>query len=103
MRLKLMDKITDFGKGFIAGVVISAIIFGFVVGLMLHRAKVKGIVEYAEMQQAIELLREDYVNRDPYEFLDAVPGVRGAADGAAAEFERRRDEALERFRSGLVD
>ena len=103
MRLKLVDKFTDFGKGFIAGIVITAVIFGFVAGLMVRQAKVKEIAEYAQRQQAIELMREDYVNRDPDEFIDTVPGVRGAADGAATDFERKRDEAVERFRSRLAD
>ena len=101
--MKYVCCLTDFGKGFIAGVLLSVIIFGFVLGLVLQRNKVKEIVEYVEKQQVIEALREDYVNRDAVEFLDAVPGVRGAADNAAAEFERRRDEALYRFRNQLVD
>jgi len=101
-RLKLLDCITDFGKGVLVGFLLSAIVFGLVVGVVVHRMKVKEIVEYAERQQVIEQLREDYVNRDPLEFLED-PGIRGAADGAAADFERRRDEILQRFRSGLAD
>ena len=102
MRCKFINCLTDFGKGVIAGVLIAAIGFAFVLGFMLQRNKVKEIVEYAERQQAIEALREDYSNRDPVEFFE-VPGVRGAADNAAAEFERRRDEALQRFRDRLTD
>ena len=99
---KLCNCITDFGKGFLAGFVLSAIIFGFVVGVMVHRNKVREIVNYVETQQVIEQLREDYANRDPLEFLED-PGIRRAADGAAVDFERRRDEILQRFRSGLAD
>ena len=102
MKLKFLNCITDFGKGILAGFFMSAIVFGFMVGFMVHRMKVKEIVEYAERQQVIEQMREDYVNRDPLEFLED-PGVRRAADGAAADFERRRDEILQRFRSGLAD
>ena len=102
MKLKFLNCITDFGKGVIAGVLLSAIVFGLVVGVMVHRMKVKEIVEYVERQQVIEQLREDYINRDPLEFLED-PGIRGAADGAATDFERRRDEILQRFRSGLTD
>ena len=102
MRCKFINCLTDFGKGFIAGFALAAIIFGLAVGFMLHRSKIKEIVEYAERQQVIENLREDYSNRDPVEFLE-VPGVRGAADNAAVEFERRRDEALQRFRNRLTD
>ena len=99
---KLCNCLTDFGKGIIAGFLLSAIVFGVAVGVMVHRMKVKEIVEYAERQQVIEQLREDYVNRDPLEFLED-PGVRGAADDAIDDFQRRIDEALHRFRNRLVD
>ena len=102
LKIKLINSITDFGKGIIAGFLLSAIVFGFVVGFMVHRNKVKEIVEYAERQEAIELLREDYSNRNPVEFFE-VPGVRGAADDAIDEFQRRMDEALHRFRNRLAD
>ena len=102
MQIKFVDKITDFGKGLIAGFIVSAVIFGLVMGIMHHRNKIKEVVEYAEKQQAIEALREDYINRDAVEFFE-IPGVRGAADHAINEFERRRDEALHRFRNRLTD
>ena len=102
MELKLPKLFLDFWKGFIAGVLLSAIIFSLVVGLILHRTKVKELEAYAERQRTIEVMREDYVNRDPAEFLE-IPGVRGAADNAIDEFERKRDQVLYRFRSRLVD
>jgi hypothetical protein len=92
----------DFWKGVIAGVVGSAIIFGVIIAFHFLNKRDKELIEYAEKQIEIEALREDYVNRDPVEFLDNVPGVRGAADGAAAEFDRKRDEILERFRNRLL-
>ena len=98
--MKYINWLTGFGKGVIAGFLLASIIWGSVVGFMLHRNKVKEIVEYAEKQQIIELLREDYINRDPALFLED-PSIRGAADDAAAEFERRRDEVLYRFRNRL--
>jgi len=98
-----MNKFTDFGKGFIAGVVLAVIIFGVIFTLMYFNKRDKELVDYAEKQMEIEALHEDYSNRDPAEFLDTVPGVRRAADGAAAEFERKRDEALQRFRSKRTD
>ena len=103
MRIKFMDRFTDFGKGAIAGFLLAAIVFGFVIGIMHHRMKLREVVEYVERQQVIEAMREDYVNRDPFEFLETIPGVRGAADNAITEFERNRDEILLRFRSGIVD
>ena len=103
MRLKVVEKFTDFGKGFIAGVVIAAIGFGIAVGFVLHRVKVKEVVEYAERQQVIEVLRENYSNRDPIEFIEAIPDVRGAVDGASADFLRKRDEALQRLRDRHSD
>jgi hypothetical protein len=103
MKVKLVDSLTDFGKGFLAGFIIAAIFFGLALGIITQRIKAKEIIKYVETQQVIEVLREDYGNRDPDEFIEAIPDVRRAADGAAAEFERKRDEAVERFRSGLSD
>jgi hypothetical protein len=95
-----MSKLTDFANGIIAGVVGSAIIFGFIFALFYFNKKDKELIEYAEKQIEIENLRADVINRDPDEFFE-IPDIRRAADGAAAEFERKRDEALQRFRSGL--
>jgi hypothetical protein len=97
-----MNKLTDFAKGVIAGFILTAVIFGLVAGLVYSRNRKKELMEYAEKQIEIEAVREDYRNRDPALFLED-PGVRGAADTAAREFERKRDEALQRFRSGLAD
>ena len=98
-----MNKLTDFAKGLIIGFCIGLVIFGVTAGLMYRHNKQKEKIEYAKKQEVIEVLREDYVNRDPADFLETVPDVRRAADGAAADFERKRDEAVQRFRSGLVD
>jgi len=97
-----MNKLTDFGKGVIAGFVLAVIIFVLIIAVHLANKRDKEIYEYAEKQIEIEALREDYGNRDPVEFLE-IPDVRRAADGAAAEFERKRDEALQRFRSKRTD
>ena len=97
-----VNKLTDFAKGTIAGFVVAAIIFGFVVGVMNRHYKGKELVRYAEKQIEIQELLEDYVSRDPVEFLD-VPGVRGAVDGATADFLRKRDEAVQRLRNRLTD
>ena len=103
MKLKLVDNFTDFGKGVIAGFVLAAIIFGLVSVLMYRNRKDKELIEYAERQIEIQAMREDILNRDFVEFLETMPDVRTAADGAVAEFERRRDEILERFRSRITD
>jgi len=90
---------TDFWKGIITGVATSLLLFGVILFFVISNKKEKEIIKYVQIQQEIESLREDYGNRDPVEFLD-VPGVRGAADNSFADFERRRDEAVQRFRSG---
>ena len=97
-----MNKLTDFGKGVIAGFVLAVIIFGVFFALMYLNKRDKELIEYAKKQMEIEALQEDVSNRDPVEFLE-IPDVRRAADGAAAEFERKRDEALYRFRSKRTD
>jgi len=98
-----MNNLTDFGKGVIAGFILAVIGFGLIIAVHFANKRDKELIEYAENQMEIEALREDYSNRDPAEFVDTVPGVRRAADGAAAEFERKRDEALQRFRSRNAD
>jgi hypothetical protein len=97
-----MNKLTDFWQGVIAGVVATAIIFSFVIWIVISNYKNKEILEYAEKQIEVEKLREDYSNRPFDDFLE-IPDVRRAADGASAEFERKRDEALQRFRSKRTD
>jgi hypothetical protein len=94
--------ITDFVKGLITGVVGTSIIFGIIFAFQYKNKRDKERLEYAEKQVEIEAVREDYRNRDPDEFLE-IPDVRRAADGAAAEFERKRDEALQRFRSKFAN
>ena len=72
--------ISDFWRGVIAGVIACAIIFGIGVCLAHLNKRDKELDEFFE-----------------------IPDVRRAADGAAAEFDRKRDEALQRFRSGYFD
>jgi hypothetical protein len=87
---------------FIAGFVTAAIIFSVVTGIVYLRNKDREIVQYVEKQMEIEAQREDVINRDPVDFLDE-PGVRRAADDARIEFDRKRDEALQRFRDRFAD
>jgi len=98
-----MSKLTDFAKGIIIGFCIGIIIVGLTAGLLSRHKKDKEFIEYVEKQQAIQAFREDYGNRDLYEFLDEFPGVRGAADSGYTDFERKRDEAVQRFRNRLID
>ena len=102
MRNRAVNSMSDFWKGFIAGVGLAVIVFVLIIAVHFANKRDKEIIEYAEKQMEIEALREDIGNRDPVEFLE-VPGVRRAADGAAAEFERKRDEAIQRFRSKRTD
>jgi polysaccharide pyruvyl transferase WcaK-like protein len=94
--------LTDFAIGFIAGFVIAAVIFGIVAGAVNYRNKYREKMQYVELQQEIEALREDIINLTTDELLE-LPDIRRAAENAASEFERKRDEALQRFRSGLID
>ena len=102
MKIRFIDRVTDFGKGVLAGFLLAAILFGVVVGMILHRQKVKEIMEYVELQQEIEALREDVINLTTDELLD-LPDIRGAADGAIEDFIRKRDEVLQRFRDRFAD
>jgi hypothetical protein len=103
-----MSKLTDFAKGIIAGFISAVIIFGVIYALRFFQNRErtfspKELIKYVEKQIEIETLREDYRNRDPVEFIDDIPGVRRAVDNATAEFDRKRDEALQRFRSRISD
>jgi hypothetical protein len=95
-------KINNFRKGFIIGFLSAVVIFCVVMGFIYSHNKKKEKYEYAERQIELQELREDIINRSADEFLE-MPDVRRAADGAAAEFERKRDEALQRFRSRNID
>ena len=77
-------------------------ILGFFVGFIVAYNLYKESTNYAERQLEIEVLRENYINRDVDEFLE-IPDVRRAADGAADEFIRKRDEVLHRFRNRIAD
>ena len=94
--------LTDFAKGTICGALVSIIISGFIAGLMYYNKRDRGLIEYAEKQMEIEALQEDIINLPADDFLE-IPDVRRAADGAAGEFDRLRDEAVQRFRGGYSD
>lgn len=92
-----------FWKGVITGALMVLVVFGVIFTLKYFNKQDKEILDYAEKQFQIEEMREDYRNREPVEFLDDIPGVRRAADRAAADFERKRDEAVHRLRSRNTD
>ncbi len=93
---------SDFVKGMIVGLCAALVIAGVMAGLALRNKKDRELIEYAEQRMEIEALREDYGNRAPIEFL-GEPDIRRAVDGAAADFQRKRDDILFRFRSGISD
>jgi hypothetical protein len=90
-----------FWKGVITGIAVMFVLVLVIMVFRLFHERYRKIFEAMEKQYEIEALQEDIGNRDPYEFLDGVPGVRGAADNAADEFRRKRDEAIQRIRGGL--
>ena len=90
-----------YALGFFVGVIFALLIIGTVSALRFFNKRDKELIEYAKNQMEIEALQEEYRNRDPVEFLE-IPDVRRAADGATAEFERKRDEAVYRFRNRLT-
>ena len=97
-----MKYLTDFAKGIILGFCFGVVAVGIMAGLLNRHKLDRELIEYAEKQVEIELLREDVINRDPLEFLEDT-GVRRAADGAGAEFDRKRDEAVQRLRNRYAD
>jgi hypothetical protein len=98
--VKPEDKtMTDFFKGIIAGVAASVILFGIILAIGYFNRRDRELMEYVETQNEIQSLREDYGNRDPYEFLDDIPGARGAADNGIERIHRKRDEIIQRQRN----
>ena len=93
----------SFLKGIISGAAAILLLAVLVLVFRFFHERDRKIFEAMEKQYEIEALQEDIGNRDPYEFLDGVPGVRGAADNANADFQRKRDEAIQRIRSGHAD
>jgi len=94
---------SDFFRGIIAGAIIVIVFLAVFFAFKYFLDRDRKIIEQMEKQNEVQILREDYLNRDPYEFLDDIPGVRRAADDAANEFREKRDEAVQRFRSGTID
>jgi len=94
---------SKFIKGMITGALLVLVVFGVFCALDFFNKRDKEILDYAEKQFEIEEMREDYRNRSPDEFIDDIPGVRRSAERAAAEFERKRDEAVHRLRSRNAD
>jgi hypothetical protein len=90
--------LTDFAIGLIIGFAVGVIIMSLVLALAVNHYENKERIEYAERQIEVEQLREDYSSRDFVEFLE-LPSVRGAADRGNADFDRRREEILQRFRN----
>ncbi|GHV04020.1 hypothetical protein FACS189485_08520 [Spirochaetia bacterium] len=94
---------SSFIKGIITGAVLMFALVLVIAAFRFVHERDRKIFEYAERQNEIQTLEEDYRNRDPYEFLDELPGVRGAADNAAEEFNRKRNEAIQRIRGRYAD
>jgi len=93
-------KLKIFLLGFAAGFLTAAIVFGTAAAIANSRNRQREIMEYAERKARIAAMRGDYSGRAAVEFLDYEPGVRRAANGAAADFDGRLDGILRRF--GIV-
>ena len=91
-----------FWKGVITGAAGMLVLVVLVLAFRFFQERDRKIYEYMEAQHEIELLQEDIGNRSPDEFLED-PGIRGAADNAADEFRRKRDEAVQRIRGRYAD
>ena len=102
-----MDRLPDLNKGLIIGFCLGIIFYGLLTILSNRygNERTNGsreLIEYADKQMGIETLRSDYLNRDSSDLLE-IPGVRRAADDAAAGFDKKRDEVLQRLRYGNFD
>jgi hypothetical protein len=94
--------VKTFWKGAITGAGLLLVLILIISAFRFFHERDRKIYEAMELQNEIQELREDYSNRDPYEFLDD-PGVRGAADNAKDEYYRKLDEILQRYGSEPSD
>jgi hypothetical protein len=91
-----------FWKGVITGAGFMLVLVLIISAFWFFHERDRKLYEAMELQNEIQELREDYSNRDPYEFLND-PGVRGAADDARDGFYRKLDEILQRYGSERID
>jgi hypothetical protein len=92
----------SFLKGIITGAAGMLVLVLLVLAFRFFHNRDRKILEYMEAQNELQVMQEDIGNRLPDEFLED-PGVRGAANNAAGEFQRKRDEAIQRIRGGHAD
>jgi hypothetical protein len=94
-------EVKAFWRGVMTGVGGMILIILLVLVFRFFYNRDRKIYEYMEAQNELQILQEDVSNRPPDEFLED-PGVRGAADNAADEFQRKRDEAIRAIRGGRI-
>jgi hypothetical protein len=94
--------VNGFLKGVLTGAAGVLILAVLVLVFRFFWERDRKIYEYMEAQREIQAMQEDINNRPLDEFLED-PGVRRAADNAAADFQRKRDEAIQRIRGGHAD
>jgi hypothetical protein len=93
---------SNFWKGTITGAAGMLVLVLLVLAFRFFHHRDRKIFEYMEAQHELQTMQEDVGNRPANDFLED-PGVRGAADSAADEFRRKRDEAVQRIRGGHAD
>jgi hypothetical protein len=91
-----------FLKGVIAGAAGVLLLVILVLVFRFFGERDRKIYEYMEAQGEIQAMQEDITNRPLDEFLEE-PGIRRAVDSAVGEFQRKRDEALQRFVDTLIE
>jgi cbb3-type cytochrome oxidase subunit 3 len=91
-----------FLKGVITGATGVLVLVILFLAFWFFHERDRKIHEYMEAQHELQALQEDIGNRPSDKFLED-PGIRRAADNAADEFRRKRDEAVQRIRSRHAD
>jgi hypothetical protein len=89
----------SFLKGIIAGAAgtLALVILAF----RFFYDRDRKLVERMEAQHELQAMQEDIGSCPAVEFLED-PGIRGAADNAAADFQRKRDEAVRAIRRSRI-
>jgi hypothetical protein len=93
--------VKEFWRGVITGAAGTLVLVMLVLAFRFFRERDRKIIEAMEAQHEIQAMQEDINNRPLDEFLED-PGVRGAADNAEAEFQRKREEAVRAIRRNRI-
>jgi hypothetical protein len=92
-----------FFRGVLCGIAVCAAIAACYLFIRFFYERDKAIIENLEAQNELQIMREDYGNRNADSFLLDNSAVLGAAENGIERFQRKRDEVIRRIRGNQID